>query len=87
MSKYCVKCGAEIDDQGRFCPVCGTDQLPKIEPTNVICPKAVQLILLVSNFAQNVVFSWEKLIAMIIPRILKKSSVDFLAIIPSVNLL
>lgn len=39
MSKYCIKCGAEIDDQGRFCPVCGTDQLPKIEPTNVICPK------------------------------------------------
>ena len=39
MSKYCIKCGAEIDDQGRFCPVCGTDQLPKdLSRTNVICP-------------------------------------------------
>ena len=34
MTKFCVKCGAELEDDAEFCTECGNSQNGKLKPVN-----------------------------------------------------
>lgn len=52
--KYCSTCGAELEENGRFCTSCGTECMPKSITQNIDCSKPGQIIYTVEEIERNV---------------------------------